>query len=142
MSFSTWLFPVVTYERAQDVFTFRTNGLFGRDGAALADVGVKVPFAIVLSVLGVALLGIIFLFKDRPRQIRFVRGTYLLMLGVIAFLFISDNSIQSYLEQGGVVASHYGASFFIPLVMIALTFLAERAIRADEALVRSADRLR
>ncbi|HRH70220.1 MAG: DUF4293 domain-containing protein [Flavobacteriales bacterium] len=142
LSFMTWLFPVITYERATDAFTFRTYGLFEQGGAAVADVGVKVPFAVVLTVLGIALLAIIFLFKDRPRQIRFLRGTYLVMLGVIAFLFITDNSIQGYLEQGGQVVSHYEASFFIPLVMVVLAFLAERAIRSDEALVRSADRLR
>ena len=142
LSFATWLFPVVTYERASDAFSFCTTGLFTQDGATVADVGVKVPFAIVLTVLGVALLAIILLFKDRPRQVRFLRGTYLVMLGVIAFLFITDNSIEGYLEQGGTVVSHYGASFFLPLGVLLFAFLAERAIKADEALVKSADRLR
>jgi len=142
LAFSTWLFPVATYERAKEAFVFRTTGLFSGDGIELTDVGMKIPVGIVITVVGVALLGIIFLFKDRLRQIRFLRGTYLLTLGVIAFLFITDTSFQGYLEQGGEVVSIYGISFFAPVLMLILTLLAERAIRADEALVRSADRLR
>ncbi len=142
LAFSTWFFPVATYDQAQDTFVFRTNGLYTGEGSELADVGMKVPIGIVITVVGLALLAIIFLYKDRPRQIRFLRGTYLLTLGVIAFLFITDTSFQGYLEKAGTVASHYGVSFFAPVLMLILTFLAERAIRADEALVRSADRLR
>lgn len=142
LAFGTWAFPVVTYERLKEDFTFRTSGLFDATGAAVKEVGLKVPFHIVLTVIGVALLGCILLFRNRPRQIRFVRGTYLITLAVIAFFFITDNAIQTYLEPGGAVVSHYGASFFFPLGTLIFSFLAERAIRADEELVRSADRLR
>lgn len=142
LALATWVFPVATYERAQDRFIFRTDGLFDAGGTVVEEVGLKVPFHVVLTVIGVALVGCILLYRNRPRQTRFVRGTYLLTLVVIAFFFITDNSIQTYLEPGGAVVSHYGASFFFPLGTLVLTFLAERAIRADEELVRSADRLR
>jgi len=142
LCFATWLFPVATYERAQDSFTFRTSGLWTATGTELTDVAMKVPFHIILSLLGAALLFSGFLYGNRPRQIRFVRGTYVLMLGVIAFLFVTDNSLRAYLQQGGTVISHYGASFYFPLAVIVLAVLAERSIRADEALVKSVDRLR
>ncbi len=138
----TWLFPVTTYQRADGTFSLTTAGLFNAEGVAVTDVAVKVPFNIVLTVLGVALLVTVFLYRDRRRQMRFVRGTYLLLLGIIAFLFITDNSVKAYLEQGGAVISSYGASFFFPLVALILAVLAERSIKADEDLVRSADRLR
>lgn len=143
LAFATWLFPVATYERGRDQFIFRTTGLFNTDGIEVADAALKMPFNIILTVLGAALVACIFFFSNRLRQIRFVRGTYLITLGTIAFLFITDNSIQSYLGQGGAtVVSHYGLSFFLPLGTLILSFLAERAIKADEELVRSADRLR
>jgi multisubunit Na+/H+ antiporter MnhB subunit len=142
LAMATWAFPVATYERAQDHFTFRTNGLFDAGGKAIEEVGLKVPFHIVLTVIGVALLACVLLYANRPRQIRFVRGTYLITLATIAFLFITDNSIHTFLEPGGAVVNHYGVSFFLPLGTLIFSFLAERAIRADEALVRSADRLR
>jgi hypothetical protein len=50
--------------------------------------------------------------------------------------------VKAYLEQGGRVEEHFGVSAILPLVMVVLAFLAERGIRKDEALVRSADRLR
>jgi hypothetical protein len=142
LAFATWLFPVATYEVGERAYEFRTTGLFVDDGVELADRAMKIPFSIILSVLGTALLVTIALYNNRPRQMRFVRGTYLLMLGVIAFLFITDNSMQAYLEGIGEVESNYGPSFFMPMLILPLAFMAERAIRADEELVRSTDRLR
>ena len=142
LAFSTWLFPIATYQRAETTFELRTTGLFTSEGVEVVDVGLKMPFSIVLSLLGVALLVTVFLYKGRPRQMRFVRGTYLLMLGVIAYMFITDRSVTGYLEQGGAVITSYGLSFVLPIVALILAFLAERAIKTDEDLVRSADRLR
>lgn len=142
LAFSTWAFPVAEYDRGEDHFTFRTSGLFDAAGGVVEDVGLKVPFHIVLTIIGAALLACILAFKNRPRQVRFVRSTYLITLATIAFLYITDNSVQTYLEAGGTVVGRYGASFFFPLGTLILSFLAERAIRGDEELVRSADRLR
>jgi len=65
------------------------------------------------------------------------------ILAVIAFLFITDNSLRSYLgRNGGEVTDTFGVAYFLPLLTLVFAYLAERAIRADEALVRSADRLR
>ena len=143
MALATWFFPVVTYEHAGAEFTFRTTGLFMADGTEVVDVDIKVPFSIVLTVIAVALLACALLYGNRPRQIRFVRGTYLVILAVIAFLFITDNSLRSYLgRNGGEVTDTFGVDYFLPLLTLVFAYLAERAIRADEALVRSADRLR
>lgn len=139
---STWLFPIATYTRADSAFLLRSTGLFTAEGVPVSDVELKVPFHLVLSVLAAGMLVAIFLYGDRPRQMRFVRGTYLLMLAVIAFMFIVDRSVTSYLEQGGTVETHYGLTFVLPIVALVLAFLAERSIKADETLVRSMDRLR
>jgi hypothetical protein len=61
---------------------------------------------------------------------------------MVAFLFITDNSVQAYLEVDGEVERHFGLSFFAPVVALILAFMAERAIRSDEVLIRSVDRLR
>jgi hypothetical protein len=142
LSFATWFFPVSTYVRGEEQFIFMTQGLIGPDGIALEEVAMKMPFHIVLTILGAALAVSIFLYGNRPRQVRLVRGTYLLALATAAFMFITDTSIRSYLAQGGAVTHHYGVSYFLPLLALVLSFLAERAIRADEELVRSMDRLR
>ncbi|MEZ4756702.1 MAG: DUF4293 domain-containing protein [Flavobacteriales bacterium] len=139
---ATWLFPIATYQRAGAGFELRSTGLFTAEGVPVSDVELKVPFHLVLSVLALGMVAAIFLYGDRPRQMRIVRGTYLLMLAVIAFMFIVDRSVTSYLAQAGGVETTYGLTFVLPIVALVLAFLAERAIKADEALVRSMDRLR
>lgn len=138
----TFFFPVDTFQRGDQMFIFRTTGLFMADGTEVVDASPKVPFAAVIGVLSLALLVSIFLFKMRPRQVLFVRSSYLLLLAVVAFLFITDSSISAYLGQGGPVTNSYGASAMLPLLMMVFAFLAERGIRQDEALVKSMDRLR
>lgn len=143
LAFGTWVFPVATYDTAEGSYIFRTSGLFNAAGQAVEEVALKVPFNVVFTVIGAALALFIGFYGNRPRQIRFIRGTYLITLAAIAYLFITDNSIRSYFEDGAAaVVSHYGISFFLPLGTLLFSFLAERAIKADEELVRSADRLR
>jgi hypothetical protein len=139
---ATWLFPVstTTNDRAQVVFM--TYGLVASDGEALDEAAIKIPFHILLSVVAIALAVSIFLFRNRPRQIRVVRGTYIIVLAVIAFLFISDRSVQAYMAGSGTFDHTYGISFIAPVIVLILAVLAERAIKADEELVRSMDRLR
>lgn len=146
LAFSTWLFPVATYQRGGELFELRTYGLFTSEGVEVVEEPgrrlVRVPFEAVMTVIGVALAACIFLYRNRQRQGRFVRGTYMVVLGAIAFLFITDRSVTTYLEQDGRVDAGYGLSFMIPLIVLVLAFMADRAIKADEDLVRSADRLR
>ncbi len=139
---ATWLAPIATYRTNAEVYELMTHGLYTADGVEVPDAGPRMPFSIVLSVLGAALFAAIFMYANRKRQMRFVRGTYLLMLAIIAFMFITDNSIQSYLGPDGRVDHSYGPSFIMPVIALILTFMADRGIKADEDLVRSMDRLR
>ncbi len=77
----------------------------------------------------------IFLFKTRVRQINMVSwSTILYLLAVIALG-------ASYLATG-CEAPWTSAAAFMPVVAIVFNLLAQRRIRFDERLVRSADRLR
>jgi hypothetical protein len=108
----------------------------------VADVQVRMPFHVVLSVLAAVLLAAVFLYRDRQRQRRVVRGCYLVVLLVIAFQVITLRSVQAWLEASGPVGTRLGWSMVAPVLTLVLAFLADRAIRRDEELVRSADRLR
>ena len=139
---ATWLFPVRTFQVGEQPVQFMTYGIYLSPGVKMADAALPVPFHILFSVMAAVLIVAIFLYKNRPRQIRVVRSAWLIILGLGVFQFVSGNSIRAYLEQGGRVESSYGISFFIPLLVMALAILAERGVRADEKLVRSMDRLR
>ncbi|MBK7086795.1 MAG: DUF4293 family protein, partial [Flavobacteriales bacterium] len=77
------LVPFATYTVAGSVqaVEFRTTGLFMVDGTPVADASPKVPFVAVFGLLGAVLVVAIFLFKNRPRQARIVRYSYLFALG-------------------------------------------------------------
>ncbi len=128
--------------RGDQAFEFRTTGFFMGDGTAVVDAVAKVPFAPVIGLIAVILVVIVFLYKNRPRQLLLARTANLLTMAVVVFLFITDNSIRAYLEQGGRVESTFGVSAGLPLLMIVFILLAEQGIRKDEALVKSMDRLR
>jgi len=138
----TFVFPVDTFTRGDHSYIFRTTGLFTGEGVPVQDVATKVPFAVLLGVLSGILLAVVFMYRNRIRQMRLLRMMNLLMLAIVVFLFITDNSIRVHLAQGGRVANQFGLSAILPLGMIIFTFLADRSIRKDEELVKSMDRLR
>ena len=138
----TFVFPVDTFMRGEQTFIFRTTGFFTGDGTPITDATAKVPFAILLGVLSALLVGIIFMYNNRVRQLRLTRMANLLVMAILVFLFITDNSLRAYLEQGGTVDNSFGIAAVLPLLMVVFTLLAERGIRKDEALVKGMDRLR
>jgi len=104
-----------------------------KDGAIKENgLAVSVLIGIVLVLQGVA----IFSFKKRPRQIRIVMIAILATLCLLgAFLYVTYFSFS-----GAQISFKIGMVF--PLIAIILDYLAIRAIRKDEALIRSIDRIR
>lgn len=106
----------------------------GTDGSH--DFTVWPLFAILLITCTIAITAI-FSFRNRITQSRFCMFNVLLLLGWYAvfavFAFNSNN------DAGKFSASLTSA---IPAISIILHFIARKAILTDEALVRSADRIR
>lgn len=104
------------------------------------------PLVTLVLFCGVIALGCIFLFKRRTLQVRIVAVGFLMNV-VYAFL-VFFWAVDRYADllsagMGGVqpeISWQVGA--FAPLVSLVFFFLAQRAIKKDEALVRAADRLR
>ena len=104
------------------------------------------PLVTLVLFCGAIALGSIFLFKRRTLQVRIVAVGFLLNV-VYAFL-VFFWAVDRYADllsagMGGAqpeVSWQVGA--FAPLVSLVFFFLAQRAIKKDEALVRAADRLR
>lgn len=90
--------------------------------------------------LGVAALGLfsLFLFKNRKRQMKLTRIAGLLTIAEIVFLIVSYLDISDLAENG--VNLEYPV-FILPISTI-LFFLAVAAIKKDDELVRSVDRIR
>ena len=89
--------------------------------------------------LGSALLSLIALFMYKNRKSQFVIGRLNIILNFILLgLFV----YQSLNVSGGTAVSEKGIGMLLPIVSIVLLVLANKAIKKDEDLVKSVDRLR
>lgn len=138
-----FVLPLARYERAdQQQFTLTLTGLVTADATEVPDVALKLQPHLLCALLVALFLVTVFFFKNRPRQVRLVRFAYLLAVLLIVALWITHTSVQAYLEQNGRASEQLLPGFFLPFAAIVFGVLAERSIKKDEALVRSADRLR
>lgn len=88
--------------------------------------------------LGSAILALysIFSFKDRKKQ--FVVGRFIMLIN----LFLLGVLIYLSLNLPGEVTSEKGIGMFLPVLAILFSVMANKAIKKDEDLVKSVDRLR
>ena len=89
--------------------------------------------------LGSALLSLISIFSFKNRKSQFVMGRVNIILN---FILLGLHVYQSLNLPGEVTASEKGIGMFLPIASIVLLALANKAIKKDEDLVKSVDRLR
>lgn len=113
-------------------YVFKAMGIY--QGTDLVMKGLPVFIFIII----VALLNLvsIFMYKNRLRQIRFLIYTIMVSIGLFGLFYYF--TFASFKDE--VVSFRYTVAF--PIASAILDFLAIRAINKDEALVRSADRIR
>ncbi|WP_124980239.1 DUF4293 domain-containing protein [Nonlabens xiamenensis] len=108
------------------------------DGEGNEFVGMDESLYFGIFVLSAVMSSIaIFLYKNRQLQ------TVVNRLNILLNLFILGVYVYSSLTMSGETAvSEKGIGMFIPILSIVLIVLANKAIRKDEQLVKSVDRLR
>jgi len=89
--------------------------------------------------LGSALLSLISIFSFKNRKFQFVLGRLniilnFILLGIFVYLLLKPPGESNISEKG--------VGIFIPILSIVLLVLANKAIKKDEDLVKSVDRLR
>lgn len=109
---------------------------FAIDSFALGNTLLKVMTALFFVS---ALITLIAVFKFKNRQLQFVLGRLsilnnFILLGILVY-FTQNLS-------GEIKVSEKGIGLLIPILTIILVVLANRAIKRDEELVKSVDRLR
>lgn len=85
-----------------------------------------------------ALIAFIAIFKFKNRELQFVLGRIIILIN----LFLLGILMYLSLTIPGEVSSEKGIGMFIPIVVILFVVLANKAIKKDEDLVKSVDRLR
>jgi len=110
------------------------------------------PLLTLAIAAGVIGLVCIFLFKNRRLQMRLAALGFMATLIYVFLLFFwavdkyadvlsGDGMLKTFLE-GAKPEVSWCAGAFVPMAALVFFFLAQRAIRKDEMMVRAADRLR
>lgn len=141
-------------QRLQSIFLLLASGscfgLFGTDAAdspepvATSELFADASFNIfdnpvligAFTLAGILLLADIFLFKNRLLQMKIALAAVVLIgLGTAfgAYTFFTDSAAEMATPDVGIA---------LPILALVFAFLANRYIKSDEKLVRSADRLR
>ena len=94
---------------------------------------------VLLSFLTVAVLALIAIFQFRKRQNQFVINRLNLIVNLFLLGFFVYQSLNL---SGETTVSEKGIGMLIPVFSIVFLVLANRAIKKDEDLVKSVDRLR
>ncbi len=112
------------------------------------DVAASTPtFYIAILAVGSALIAFYSLsqFKNRLTQIKLGALNSLLMAGVLGLILYFSRQGEDLLPQANQTAAgfeNYEAGFYLVVISMICNILANRFIRRDENLVRSADRMR
>lgn len=93
--------------------------------------------SVVFYVSGALALYGVFLFKNRKNQFVVNRLNMILNLFLLGFFVYRSLNLS-----GGTLVSEKGIGMLIPVLSIVFLVLANRAIKKDEDLVKSVDRLR
>lgn len=136
-----FFFPVGLFEAGGMEYKLRVSGLSSAAGEPLefpANIVLMftLPFAILVIILQ------LLYFKKRPRQMRLGRLAYLLLFTLIGSLIYLMNENPTALPETENLKVQYGVSFYLPIAALVFVFLANRAIKKDQELVDSLNRLR
>jgi len=98
-------------------------------------------YVLLILVFGIMVLTVfsIFQYKRRSYQIQLGKLNILLHVGLVVIAFFFVDQWRDNLPN---LPFSYGAGIILPLVALILILMANRAIKKDEELVRSADRIR
>ncbi len=129
--------PVGEFAAPAGLYNMTLSGVYKAGDAGVAYS--TLPLLLLAIVVSLVALVTIFLFKNRKMQIKLASGNLALMLLFyvvsIVYYFMIKDSLQAVFSLVPFVT-------FIPFAALVLNVFAIRAIRADEELVRSLDRLR
>jgi hypothetical protein len=137
---ATLFMPLAILQSGDDLFRFDATGLteMSVDARLLYPTWAIFGLTAIISLVS---LVTVFLFRKRMLQIRFCIFNMLLMIGFYGlFIFFIYNLKESVGNASLSVSVKFALSF--PFIGMILNYLAIRNIGADEALVRSLNRLR
>jgi hypothetical protein len=139
-----FVFPFASFELGELTYNFNILGVQNSYGIKDCFTKLNYMFVImqVLATLFISLTGIaIFRYKKRPLQIRLCAFAFLVNILMIGAMFLTGSMVVGEVSKAAIPIS-YLLPAYIPIVKVLLITMAQRAIRKDEAMVQSLNRLR
>lgn len=140
---AVWLmlvFPFAAFAQGDTIKAifdaFGTKAFDGTVINAKANIGILIG----VPAMGMLIFYNIFQYKNRSKQLKIGRLTYLLLAGMIVAVIFIVRANHGQIQDAPDL--QYGPSYFMPIVALIFNFLAMRAIKGDEELLKSLDRLR
>lgn len=133
--------PLAKYYQETGIFTLSLTGV---SSAVTGLVSVKISMWLSIAMMAVtgaiAALSIwtILAYKERKKQLTFIRILLMLTIVLVVIIF----ALTDHIRKLTGITPEYGIGVYFPLVSLAMLILAQRFIKKDDELVRSADRLR
>lgn len=136
-------FPLAQFFAENGAYIFSITGLRNMVPGEPEAFNSLLFLPLLLLAIGIALLVVvaIFNFKNRPYQLKLTNfGVIFSVVLILSIFFFYVPMIEKKIN----IVSDYSKSWgiYIPLIVLVLIVMANRAIKRDERLVRSADRLR
>ena len=119
--------------------TLMVTGIFQDVNGARTHTQFFVGLTAATAIIGLIPLIIIFLFKNRKQQITLCYST---MLVIIGYSFWMAQTAKEVMGNIQIDTHNWGIGLFLSSLSLLLLLFAIRAIKNDEKLVKSADRLR
>ncbi len=136
--FALFLFPLVHNVYVGGVpSTIKVTGVYHDTDALQTQSFVALIGA--TTVVAILPLILIFLYKNRKRQIALCYG---LIAVIIGFSFWLSQTVKGIIGDFSMTTNNFGIGALLSTVAIVLVIFAFKAIQRDEKLVKSADRLR
>ncbi len=129
--------PMVTSNLIGGEFYIIASGLYQKVGGTTKQIESYLPLLLSIAAVAIVCFINIFNFKKRKLQKQLAYANIVLIIGLSFWCSQYAKKIP-----GGLETANYDAGMFLPPLAIALVLLAIRGINRDEALLKSADRLR
>jgi len=138
--FAMFLFPLVhNFSADGKAVTIMATGVYQDTNGQRTQIQAFMGTTIVTPIIAIIPLVIIFLYKNRKQQIALCWSAIAVIAG---YTFWLSQEAKSVLDGKQIDTHNWGIGLFIPSIAILLILLAVRGIKADEKLIKSADRLR
>jgi hypothetical protein len=140
INLGAYLVTVAQFQLEEQLHDFSLYGLIDANTGEVLYSTVSLSVLNMFSIL--VSLVVIFMFKKRQLQIKLSQLNLFIQVIFVAAIFFMVDSAAAGLNLDTEIHLEYGTGILLAILPLIFIYLAIRAIKKDEALIRAADRIR